>query len=86
MPQWVSRDRRHGLTVMALREKGRQDVVLIGHGLTADTRRALIDGTMDAVFELDPNLLIEATIARLAAQDGAALAPKLDIFFRENLN
>ncbi|HMQ42022.1 MAG TPA: LacI family DNA-binding transcriptional regulator [Paracoccus sp. (in: a-proteobacteria)] len=70
----------------ALRERGRQDVVLIGHGLTADTRRALIDGTMDAVFELDPNLLIEATIARLAAQDGAALAPKLDIFFRENLN
>lgn len=69
----------------ALRERGRRDVVVIGHGLTADTRKALIDGTMDAVFELDPTMLIDAAIARLAAPDAEAQAPKLDIFFRENL-
>lgn len=35
----------------ALRERAREDVVFVGHGLTADTRRALLDGTMDAVFD-----------------------------------
>lgn len=68
----------------ALRERERQEIVLIGHGLTPDTRKALIDGTMDAVFEVDPNVLIDSAIARLTAAEAAAI-PKLDIFFRENL-
>lgn len=70
----------------ALREQERRDVVTIGHGLTTDTRKALIDGSMDAVFELAPDTLIEGAIARLTRPDGNAARPKLDIFFRENLD
>lgn len=70
----------------ALRERGRRDVVMIGHGLTTDTRKALIDGSMDAVFELAPDALIEGAIARLTLLDDNAIRPKVDIFFRENLD
>lgn len=70
----------------ALRERGRRDVVTIGHGLTTDTRKALIDCSMDAVFELAPDALIEGAIARLTRPDGELVRPRLDIFFRENLD
>ncbi len=70
----------------ALRERDRRDVVMIGHGLTTDTRKALIDGSMDAVFELAPETLIEGAIARLTRPDDVSGRPKLDIFFRENLD
>lgn len=43
----------------ALRERDRRDVIFIGHGLTADTRRALLDGAMDAVFDQDPEALLD---------------------------
>jgi LacI family transcriptional regulator len=39
----------------ALKEMDRErEVVFIGHGLTADTRSLLIDGTMDAVITQNP--------------------------------
>ena len=38
-----------------LKERGRdREIVLIGHGLTPDTRALLIDGTMDAVINQSP--------------------------------
>ena len=43
----------------ALKEAGRErNVVFIGHGLTPDTRALLIDGTMDAVLTLTPQVAI----------------------------
>ena len=43
----------------ALKEAGRgADVVLIGHGLTPDTRALLIDGTMDAVLTQAPQSVV----------------------------
>jgi LacI family transcriptional regulator len=43
----------------ALKEARRdQDVVFIGHGLTQDTRALLIDGTLDAVINQQPQHLI----------------------------
>ncbi|UMA66804.1 LacI family DNA-binding transcriptional regulator (plasmid) [Roseivivax marinus] len=69
----------------ALRERGRGDVVFIGHGLTEDTRRALLDGTMDAVLDQDPSVLLDRALQTLA-EPGARPDPlKLDIYFRENL-
>ncbi|MFY0634563.1 MAG: LacI family DNA-binding transcriptional regulator [Vannielia sp.] len=69
----------------ALRERGREEVVFIGHGLTDDTRRALLDGTMDAVFDQDPDLLLDRALAALARAQAPQGALKLDIYFRENL-
>lgn len=69
----------------ALRERGREEVVFIGHGLTRDTRHALLDGTMDAVFDIDPDVLIDRAIACLSSEEPGRNPPKLDIYFRENL-
>ncbi|WP_244935062.1 LacI family DNA-binding transcriptional regulator [Acuticoccus sediminis] len=69
----------------ALRERGRESVVFVGHGLTPDTRRALLEGTMDAVFDLDPNDLIDRAIACLSGQVARSRPMKLDVYFRENL-
>jgi len=77
----------------ALREKDRADaVVFIGHGLTSDTRRLLIEGAMDAVINSDPDAIIKTAIARLTSpadtpgQPGALSPPiKMDIIFRENI-
>ncbi len=69
----------------ALLERDRPDVVFIGHGLTRDTRNALVDGTMDAVFNTDPETLVERAIDAIG-QPGRPVAPmKLEIIFRENL-
>lgn len=70
--------------VRALRESGRESVIVVGHGLTTDTRRALLEGTMDAVFDLDPDALIDRAIACLSGE-WTARPLKLDIYFRENL-
>ncbi|MFV0359403.1 LacI family DNA-binding transcriptional regulator [Tropicimonas sp.] len=75
-----------GAICRALRERNRRDVVMIGHGLTTDTRKALIDGSMDAVFELAPETLIDGAIARLTRPGDDPARPKFDIFFRENLD
>ncbi|MGI3163591.1 LacI family DNA-binding transcriptional regulator [Pseudooceanicola sp. 200-1SW] len=69
----------------ALRELDRGDVVFVGHGLTPDTRRALLDGTMDAVFDQDPDDLIDRAIRSLSQPETPAKPLKLEIYFRENL-
>ncbi|WP_246226273.1 LacI family DNA-binding transcriptional regulator [Chelativorans xinjiangense] len=77
----------------ALREHGRSgEVVFIGHGLTADTRRLLIEGTMDAVINSDPDVLLTSalhvfgSLQRDHASNPTVLPPvKMDLFFRENI-
>ncbi|SEL36911.1 LacI family DNA-binding transcriptional regulator [Pacificibacter marinus] len=69
----------------AMREKNRSSLVFIGHGLTQDTRRALLDGTMDAVFDQDPDILIDRAIRCLTEPLIRSRQLKLDIYFRENL-
>ena len=69
----------------ALRERAREDVVFVGHGLTSDTRRALLDGTMDAVFDQDPDVLLDRAIYSLTKWETGPAPLKLDIYFRENL-
>jgi len=77
----------------ALREKGRSgEVIFIGHGLTADTRRLLIDGTMDAVINSDPDVMMTTTLRlfndlqRGDISNPSMLPPvKMDIVFRENI-
>ncbi|WP_163264530.1 LacI family DNA-binding transcriptional regulator [Chelativorans alearense] len=77
----------------ALQEKGRsKDVVFIGHGLTTDTRRLLIEGTMDAVINSDPDVLLASALRvfgdlqRDDARTSIALTPvKMDVIFRENI-
>ena len=77
----------------ALRERGKgNDVVFIGHGLTADTRRLLIEGTMDAVINSDPGQVIAQALDRFsrpahaAANTGPRQRPlSLEVIFRENI-
>lgn len=76
----------------ALRERGMADsVVFIGHGLTVDTRRYLIEGTMDAVINSDPDQLISRALAQFAISStteatGPAQTPlSMEVIFRENI-
>lgn len=77
----------------ALREKGKAgDIVFIGHGLTADTRRLLIEGAMDAVINSDPDTVLSTTLGALRdltsgeALRAVSLPPvKMDVILRENL-
>lgn len=71
----------------ALRETGHASrIVFIGHGLTADTRRFLIEGTMDAVINSDPDQMIARTLAHFsAASVTSTAAMKMDVVFRENI-
>ncbi|MBY6118261.1 LacI family DNA-binding transcriptional regulator [Mameliella alba] len=69
----------------ALRERDKTTVTFIGHGLTPDTRRALLEGSMDAVFDQDPDLLIEAAIRALSQPEPRPRPLRLEIYFRENL-
>lgn len=76
----------------ALREQGKGgDVVFIGHGLTGDTRRLLIEGTMDVVINSDPDQTIAQTLARFsrppdAPSNGDAQRPlAMEVIFRENI-
>jgi LacI family transcriptional regulator len=69
----------------AMREQRRTSVVVIGHGLTPDTRGALLEGTMDAVFDQDPDILIDRAIRCLTEPQKRPRPLKLDIYFRENL-
>jgi LacI family transcriptional regulator len=78
--------------IEALEQSGRQhDIVLVGHELTAHTRRALLGGTFDAV--LHQHVSDEVTVAveaLVAASDGVAghvPAPiRIDIFLRDNIS
>ncbi len=74
----------------ALREKEKsEEVVFIGHGLTPDTRRLLIEGSMDAVINSDPDAIIEAVLRLLGKpRDENAAGPtsvKMETIFRENI-
>ena len=77
----------------ALKEARRAgDVVLIGHGLTPDTRALLIDGTMDAVLTQHPRTSLLSCLSIFAnlaagrpAMEGLE-APRCEIVLRENLH
>jgi LacI family transcriptional regulator len=77
----------------ALKERGRsKEIVLIGHGLSPDTRKLLLDGTMDAVINSDPDLVLTGALVAsgqglAAGSQAVAQVPfvKMDIFLRENL-
>ncbi len=76
----------------ALKEAGRQhDIVLVGHGLTPDTRALLIDGAMDAVLNQNPQGALMDCVSIFAnlragrpALDGIT-HPSTEIILRENL-
>ncbi|MEC7256612.1 MAG: LacI family DNA-binding transcriptional regulator [Pseudomonadota bacterium] len=74
-----------GGVARALAERGRSDVAFIGHGLTKDTRKALVEGVMDAVFHTDPDALIDRAIGAICQPDQQVLPMKLEFVFRENL-
>ncbi|TCT09935.1 LacI family transcriptional regulator [Tepidamorphus gemmatus] len=77
----------------ALRERQKAGkVVFIGHGMTRDTRRLLIDGIMDAVINSDPDQIIALTLARFRRPphsrthgDGHSVPLSMEIIFRENI-
>ncbi|WP_315835974.1 LacI family DNA-binding transcriptional regulator [Bradyrhizobium prioriisuperbiae] len=76
----------------ALREARRaHDVVFVGHGLSADTRALLIDGTMDAVITQNPLNAMMSCVAifdNLRAGRPAEFGvepPRSEIIFRENI-
>jgi LacI family transcriptional regulator len=77
----------------ALRERGKGgDVVFIGHGMTADTRRLLIEGIMDVVINSDPDQVIARTLERFSRSPDASSNghPRhrplgMEVIFRENI-
>ncbi|KRE11295.1 LacI family transcriptional regulator [Bosea sp. Root381] len=76
----------------ALKEAGRQhDVVVVGHGLTPDTRSLLIEGAMDAVITQNPQAAMMDCVsifANLRAGRPASQGverPRTEIVLRENL-
>jgi LacI family transcriptional regulator len=76
----------------ALKEAGRDHkVVLIGHGLTPDTRALLIDGSMDAVITQSPHTTLLSCVrifTNLREQRDALSgveATRSQVIFRENL-
>jgi LacI family transcriptional regulator len=79
--------------VRALREANRgSTVTFIGHGLTSDTRAALLDGTMDVAITQDHQIMV-LNCARIFTnlRDGRAaltgIEPvQISLFVRENLS
>jgi LacI family transcriptional regulator len=77
----------------ALRERNKAgQIVFIGHGLTPDTRRLLIEGTMDVVINSDPDAIISEALAQFSltpdelAERRVGHPPfKMDLILRENL-
>jgi LacI family transcriptional regulator len=77
----------------ALRERNKAgQIVFIGHGLTHDTRNLLIEGTMDAVINSDPDAIIREALAQfsltpeeLSGQRAGHRPFKMDLILRENL-
>lgn len=51
--------------VTTLRQNNRQDLFVLGHDLTATTRAALIDGTIDMLLSLPRREMAERTIAAM---------------------
>ena len=69
----------------ALVEHNRQDIVFVGHGLSRDTRKALVQGSMDTVFNTDPDTLVERAINAISHPEVPVAPMKLEIIFKENL-
>lgn len=78
----------------ALRERGKGgNVVFIGHGMTSDTRRLLIDGIMDAVINSDPDQIIARALTRFTRMqedvrkngDPTQAPLAMQVIFRENI-
>ncbi len=76
----------------ALKEAGReQKIVLIGHGLTPDTRALLIDGSMDAVITQSPHTTLMSCVRIFTnLRDGHEVLSGVEttrsqVIFRENL-
>jgi LacI family transcriptional regulator len=76
---------------LALEEAGRgQDVVIIGHELTEETRRFLVSGTIDALIDQNPRVeareAIELLVQAARGVDRPASRPmRVHAIFRENL-
>ena len=77
---------------LALKDAGRdQKVVLVGHGLTPDTRSLLIDGAMDAVLTQPPLSVVMNSVRIFCnlrdKRDPLAgvEALRISVVFRENL-
>lgn len=77
---------------MALKDAGRdQKIVLVGHGLTPDTRLLLIDGAMDAVLTQPPRSVVMNCVRifcnlRERRDPLAGVEPlRISVVFRENL-
>jgi LacI family transcriptional regulator, galactose operon repressor len=76
---------------MALKERGRSDVVFIGHELTRFTRQFLIDGIMDAAINQDVSHEATAAFQHLLGFHGRSMQsprlgqPRIEIFLRENM-
>lgn len=78
--------------VSALEKAGRQrDVVYIAHELTEESRRALVDGTIDALINQDAGHEIRSAIRILmASADHVPIVEameriRIDIFIRDNI-
>ena len=78
--------------IAALVQAWRQrDVVFIAHELTADTRRALVDGTIDILINQDAGHEIRsATRVLMASADKSPIVEameriRIDIFIRDNI-
>ena len=78
--------------VAALEKTGRQhEVVFIAHELTEDTRRALVNGTIDILINQDAGHEIRSAIRVLmASADKSPIVEameriRIDIFIRDNI-
>lgn len=81
-----------GETMQAIEtEGGADEMVIIGHELTPDTRARLIDGTLDAVITQDVGHLVRSSIRILRAKAGqvGTIASqeriRIEITLRENM-
>lgn len=74
----------------ALQEAGlAQNVLFVGHDLTAHTKTFLLDGTMDVVIDQSPRVQAREVLAQLArtikGEPWTAIAPRVQAIFRENI-
>ncbi|RUR42489.1 LacI family DNA-binding transcriptional regulator [Vreelandella populi] len=70
----------------ALRESGRADnICFIGHGLTPDTRKMLIEGNMDMVITQNPTAIYTRAIEVASGEKIDSGAVSMEIYFSENL-
>ncbi|WP_046077748.1 LacI family DNA-binding transcriptional regulator [Halomonas sp. HG01] len=61
--------------VETLRERSRQDLLVVGHDLTATTRAALVDGTLDMLLSMPRRELAERAVSAMVE---SLMAPQLD--------